>query len=463
MELLPGKAGPPPDAGLLRAPFQSILYLEGECRAQQAPTEAPDYFHDINLDQIIEAVTNGRDEYALKPFFYDRLTTPEAIEYRHEVMRDLENGAAIECVKCFAGEMRRMREQIARANKLYYQYQKERWLLHAAETYCATVRGLRDRLSGLPLTSHGLLAFHDYLEAYAGSDRFTSLVAAVNDLTGGLDAIQYSMIIKDGSFTVRKYESEQDYSLKVAETFRKFQQGAVKDYRVNFRPTVEMDHIEAKVLEFVTRLHPEVFSRLDAFCARYANCADRVLVAFDREVQFYVAYLEYLTPLKVAGLAFCYPRVSAIDKNVRDDAEFDLALATKLLAQGQPTITNDLELRGKERIILVSGPNQGGKTTFARTFGQVHHLASIGCQVPGTGAQLFLFDSMFTHFERQEDSTALHGKLEDDLLRIHDILDRATSRSIIIMNEIFNSTTLQDAVFLAQKVIERVIALDALC
>ncbi len=424
--------------------------------------EVPACFADLNLDQVVETITAGKHEYNLKPFFYASLRDVESIRYRQEVMQDLEDPSLFKSIEAFASAMRAMREHLAQADKLHYKYQKERWFLDAVDIYCQAVSALARDLPLLNAKSRGLRAMREYLSDYAGSSRFASLLAETKQLLADLASVQYCLVIKGNAVTVRKYEAETDYSAEVEATFEKFKQGAVKDYRVNFRNWPEMNHVEAQVLHLVAQLYPDVFARLDAYYADHRDYLDPATGTFDREVQFYVACLEYCGIFKRKGLKFCYPQVSDRSKEVHAYEAFDLALDYKLIVERSTVVCNDFYLKGKERILVVSGPNQGGKTTFARTFGQLHYLASLGCPVPGRQARLFLFDRLFTHFEREEDLQTLRGKLEDELVRLHQILAEATSSSIIIMNEIFTSATLQDAIFLGREVMETIIGLDLL-
>lgn len=443
--------------------FHSILFGSIEDSIRRETLEVPIFSVDLNLDQIIEAITAGKEEYDLKSFFYTSLNDADAVKYRHEIMQDLENAVLFEHVKAFAQKMHSMREYLAQTEKLHYRYQKEAWFLDIVEIYCDTINCLTHDLSSVDLKSRGFQALREYLTKYSESGRFTSLLAQTKKLKADLSTIKYCILIKDGGFTVSKYKSEADYSADVEATFEKFKQGAVTDYRVKFDSWPNMNHIEAKVLDFVAELHSEIFTELDHYCARSGNYLDETIAVFDREIQFYMAYLDYIAMFKSRGLRFCYPQVSKTCKEVHAYEAFDLALAHKLIKESSSLVCNDFYLKGKERIFVVSGPNQGGKTTFARTFGQLHHLAGVGCPVPGREAQLFLCDRLFAHFEKEENLKTLRGKLQDDLVRIHHILDEATPDSIVIMNEIFTSTTLQDAVFLSEKVMEKIIALDLLC
>ena len=442
--------------------FHSILFRSAADRVAEG-SAAPEFFVDLNLDQIVAAITAGKEEYDLKPFFHLPLHDVDAITFRHEIMKDLENIRLFACIKAFAESMRAMREHLAQGGKVHYRQQKERWFLDAVEIYCDAVSRLVYDLSLAEFTSRGLLAFREYLTQYAESDPFVLLTEETKKLKADISSIHYCVFIKGLRIQVHKYETESDYSAEVEATFERFKQGAVKHYAFDFINSADMNHVEAGVLDLVTKLYADIFSTLESYCTANENYLDSTVATFDREVQFYIAYLEHIALFKEAGLKFCYPKLSQASKEVFSYQGFDLALAGKLRSDHATPVCNDFHLKDRERIMVISGPNQGGKTTFARTFGQLHYLGSLGCPVPGARAQLFLFDQLFTHFEREENSNNLRGKLQDDLVRVHQILERATPDSLLIMNEIFTSTTLRDAIVLSREIAAKIVELDLLC
>ncbi len=446
-----------------RSPFRSILFLDPVDPAAIDSREAPEFFVDLNLDQIVASITAGRDEYNLKPFFYAPLKSVDAVYYRYEVLRDLEDEALFGYVRSFADSMRSMRSHISQSEKLYYRRQKQAWFLDAVEVYCEALRRLHRDLATLDPRSRAFQSFRAFLKDYTESAEFLTLAADTEKLKRELSEIRYSLHIQGKRIKAAKYNSEPDYGADVLKTFEKFKQGAPREYRFEFHATHDMNHVEAAILDLVARLFPETFSFLDGYCDRHSAFLDPTIAAFDREVQFYMACLECAARFNHAGVPLCHPTVSDQSKEIYAHDAFDLALADRLIRNKGTVVTNDFHLKSPERIFVVSGPNQGGKTTFARTSGQLHYLAAIGCPVPAREAKLFLFDKLFTHFEREEDIQNLTGKLEDELLRIRRILESATPNSILIMNESFLSTTLNDALFLSKQIMERIVALDMLC
>ncbi len=441
--------------------FQSILFntlrdVKGVDR--QAPC-----FTDLNLDQVIEAITTPYRDDVLTSYFYIPLRDLETLHYRQEVMRDLENDSLMKAIKGFADGMERVRRYLAMAEKLEYDAHKKGWFLEAALLYCETLSSQARLFSTLNLTSRGLSSFRDYVTEYVRSEDFLRLLEDAKETKKGLSELTYCVIVQSGKFKVKRYEGESDYSIEVEKTFEKFKQGTGKDYTVKLPERMGLNHIEAKILEFVTKLFPEPFVALDRFYEIHRHFPDSVIQTFGREIRFYIAYLDFIADFKRQGLPFCLPKVTLTSKEDFARDSFDLALAHALRHTDATIVTNDFSLKDPERIIVVTGPNQGGKTTFARMFGQLHYLASLGCPVPGRQARLFLPDQILTHFEREEDIRNLRGKFEDDLFRMYDILQVATPDSLVVVNEIFASTALKDALYLSRKILEHLMALDVLC
>ncbi|VVE37246.1 DNA mismatch repair protein MutS [Pandoraea eparura] len=448
------------DSGQHAALSPSLLY-EGPEPAELRST-APPTFVDLHLGSVMLHVNTNQAEFDLNPILNTPLERLTDIAYRQGVAAELEQQTVSAAVREFAELMRHSRKSEERSLKAYFGYEKKFWFLDAARQYCAAVDRVTEAFDGVDLRSTGLLRMQEYVIEYAHGPQYTALKGEVFGLIDTLANVRYCVWVDGGEVTVYPFGDEQDYSEAIHNTFAKFRKNTVRDYRVNYRNADNMNHVESWIVDLVARRYPDTFSRLDAFTQR-SSFRDSGLVKFDNEVAFYLGYFSYIARFREAGLPFCYPDVTSEKGDIAGTDVFDIALAEKLVQYHSSVILNDFRLDGPERIIVVSGPNQGGKTTFARMFGQLHYLAALGLPVPARAAKLYLFDEIFTHFEKSEDLTTLRGKLEDDLFRMHLILEQATSRSVIIMNEIFSSTSLKDAMKLGTRLIEKLSALDAYC
>jgi DNA mismatch repair ATPase MutS len=141
----------------------------------------------------------------------------------------------------------------------------------------------------------------------------------------------------------------------------------------------------------------------------------------------------------------------------------DLALALRLSTAGGPVVANDVSVGAGERIVVITGPNQAGKTTLARAIGQLARLATIGVPVPAASATITLADDVHTLFARAEDPADLTGRLEAELIRARAILDGAGPRSLVIVNEAFASTTVDDSLALDRALLTELTARGATC
>jgi DNA mismatch repair protein MutS len=457
--------------------FYSILFPEKKQHDAPRRTSPPDYFKDLNLDQIFTAYLmedkeywrRGKEDEGLESFLYTPLDDPDIITFRQEVLRELEDDGLrtqiagfVETLKVIQGFAGSIQKAMTAIDNTQDNYLTRGQMLDCTEMYCRAVTELHRALSGRTLRSRGLSLFSQYLATYAASEAFTAMRDRAARLREEFAAIECCLMIKDATIRMRPYECQKELVSDIRETFSIFcPEDGVWENRLRVIDTPPDLQTEAALLKMAAKLNKETFGRLDEFCSAYGEFADVTLLRFSREVRFYLIWLDFIRPLEQGGLPFCYPKLAEGGLPLYSRGGFDLSLACKKSVKPESIVPNDFELRPPERILVVTGPNQGGKTTFARAFGQMHHLAALGLSVPGRDASLRLFDHILTHFEREEELASLSGKLQDDLLRLRELLDRATDGSIVVINEIFASTTLADALTLGRHMMDALVSRGA--
>lgn len=181
---------------------------------------------------------------------------------------------------------------------------------------------------------------------------------------------------------------------------------------------------------------------------------------FQKELPFFLGAVALITNMQEAGMPMCCPEIlppEARTCQLRGAYNLNLALHMKNKLDesdvSKKVIPNDLEMGPEGRIFIVTGPNQGGKTTYLQMLGLIQVLAQAGMFVPATEAKISPVDGIFSHFPVEEKLARSTGRFGDEAKRLEQIFEAATGQSLILLNETFSSTSAGESRFLAEEIL----------
>ena len=212
--------------------------------------------------------------------------------------------------------------------------------------------------------------------------------------------------------------------------------------------TPELKELEDKVLRADERIlvrEAEIFEQLRA---RLAAAARRVQVTSSA-----VARVDVLSALAEAACRHDYvkPRLSASDELVCVEARHPVM--ERVL--GEPFVANDLHLGdGQPRVVILTGPNMGGKSTFLRQTGLLVLMAQMGSFVPARSARVGLADRIFTRVGASDQILRGQSTFMVEMQETAHILRHATPRSLVLLDEIGRGTATFDGLSIAWAVAE---------
>ncbi|MGE5668314.1 MAG: MutS-related protein [Betaproteobacteria bacterium] len=184
-----------------------------------------------------------------------------------------------------------------------------------------------------------------------------------------------------------------------------------------------------------------------------AQSAEHVLSFFQAlrtELGFYVGCLNLHERLTAMELPLCFPEPAPADEPALRFAGLrDPGLA---LHMQRAPVGNALDARGM-RLAIITGPNQGGKSSFLRSVGVAQLMMQCGMFVAAESFRGSVCASLFTHYKREEDRTMKSGKLDEELARMSEIADQLSAGGVMLFNESFAATNDREGSEIARQIV----------
>jgi DNA mismatch repair ATPase MutS len=192
---------------------------------------------------------------------------------------------------------------------------------------------------------------------------------------------------------------------------------------------------------------------IDRVANAVAQARDHILgffVALRSELAFYLGGLNLRDRLAALGAPICMPCPRPVgQRQLRFTELYDPCLA---LAMGARPVGNCADAAGKG-LILITGANQGGKSSFLRSIGLAQLMMQSGLFVPAGSFEAEMCTDLFTHYRREEDPLMKSGKLDEELARLSGIVDRIGPNALILFNESFAATNEREGSEIARQIV----------
>jgi DNA mismatch repair ATPase MutS len=175
------------------------------------------------------------------------------------------------------------------------------------------------------------------------------------------------------------------------------------------------------------------------------------------ELAFYVGCLNLGERLTQIGEPMCVPLPRPwAPPRLRFTGLYDVCLS---LRNAQRAVGNDADADGRT-LIVVTGANSGGKSTFLRSVGLAYLMMRAGMNVAAESFDASTCEGVFTHFIREEDTSMTSGKLDEELSRMSDIADQVSPRCVVLFNESFSATNEREGSEIARQVLRALLDSD---
>lgn len=425
--------------------FTSILDLQDNPDKEQ-PRAA--FFRDLNLNRVIEQICREWEEDVSSLYFYFPATRA-CEDYRREVFADVSQPSVYEALCGFTEGMSARREALEQKKRVHSLLQSQVWHVSEARRYCEALAGLEKALSEFPLKSGGLRNFYKYLKEYLKSEEFQKLSRDAYEVRGKLDGIRLILDYENGRISVSCGEAGGAYDKFLRESFS----GDDRKLSGPFGTSADVSNLETEILKLVQKRQPEAFKAVEVFCDEHWEYASETLLRFEREIKFYLSFHCFERKMREEGFSFAAPKVEE-DQAMYAGGLYDLALACAGRTERRPVVPNDMEYREGEDFFVLTGPNQGGKTTFARSLGQLIYFTKMGLDVPAKVANVHYFSSLLTHFSVEESVETGKGKLKEELTRLNPMMAASCENAYVVINELFTTAANYDACIMGKRVLE---------